>query len=230
MSGQRRQFLSWLGASTLLAAMGRSASAQPSERERANGVKGAARSPVSDEWDMSWVEKISGEARAVFDVPEAGEGEGVWRAERWRDDYREVYGATPGDPTAVLVIRHEAIPLIMDNDYWKRFEVGRKLGIKDHDKKWAVANPVSTAHDGAPTKSDRYTIQYFLANGGIVLACNLAFLGRVVSEYGKRDDLSSADAYSRAREHILPGVILQPSGIFASLRAQQAGCAYILAS
>jgi hypothetical protein len=180
---------------------------------------------------MSWVEKISGDARAVFDVPTPGEGEGVWRAERWREDYQKVYGSKPSELTAVLVIRHEAIPLIMDNDYWKRFEVGKKLGIKDSGtKKWAVANPASTAHAGAPTKGDQYTIQNFLANGGIVLACNLAFLGRVVSEYGKGDDLSSDDAYARAREHIIPGVVLQPSGIFASLRAQQAGCAYILAS
>lgn len=231
MSEHRRQFLRWLGASTLLAATGRGADAQVQAEARAAGVKGVARSPVSDEWDMSWVEKISGDARAVFDVPTPGEGEGVWRAERWREDYENVYGSKPGALTAVLVIRHEAIPLIMDNDYWKRFEVGKKLGIKDHDtKRWAAENPVSTTHHGAPTKSDRYTIQHFLANGGIVLACNLAFLGRVVSEYGEGDDLSSDDAYARAREHIVPGVILQPSGIFASLRAQQAGCAYILAS
>jgi hypothetical protein len=231
MSRHRREFLSWLGASTLLAAMGRGASAQAPEDERASGAHGVARPPVSDRWDVSWVEKISGDACAVFDLPEAGEGEGVWRAERWREDYREVYGETKDGPTAVLVIRHAAIPLIMDNEYWKRFEVGKKLGIKNHHtKKWAVANPVSTAHDGAPTKSESYTIQQFLANGGIVLACNLAFVGRVVSDYGKADDLSSEDAYARARAHILPGVILQPSGVFATLRAQQAGCAYILAS
>ena len=29
---------------------------------------------------------------------------------------------------------------------------------------------------------------------------------------------------------VLPGVILQPSGVFATLRAQEAGCQYLLAS
>lgn len=231
MSGHRRQFLGWLGASTLLAAMGRTASAQAKADAGGDGKKGVGRAPVSNEWDMSWVEKVSGDARAVFDVPTPGEGEGVWRAQLWREDYEKVYGSKPGELTAVLVIRHEAIPLIMDNDYWKRFEVGKKLGIKDPGtRKWAITNPVSLAQESAPTKRDRYTVQHFLASGGIVLACNLAFMGRVVSEYGKRDDLSADDAYSRAREHILPGVILQPSGVFATLRAQQAGCAYILAS
>ena len=228
MSGRRREFLGWLGASTLLAALGRGAAAQSANGEQ---TKGAAPAPVSDKWDLSWVDRVQGDARAVFDLPEAGEGEGVWRAERWREDYEQLYGAKPNDLTAVLVIRHAAIPLIMDNEYWKRFGVGKKLEIKDHEtKKWVESNPVSTAHAGAPTDDDRYTIQYFIAHGGIVLACHLAFSGRVVSDFGKADKLSWENAEARAREHILPGVILQPSGIFAALRAQQAGCAYILAS
>ncbi|HEU4585753.1 MAG TPA: hypothetical protein VFR95_08385 [Gemmatimonadaceae bacterium] len=228
MSERRREFLGWLGASTLLAALGRSADAQSSSVEQA---KGAAPTPRSDQWDMSWVDRVHGDARAVFDLPEAGEGEGVWRAERWREDYEQVYGAKPNDLTAVLVIRHAAIQLIMDNEYWKRFEVGKTLDIKDHKtKKWAEANPVSISHDGAPTTDERYTFQSFMANGGIVLACHLAFSGRVVPDFRKCDKLSGDEAEARAREHVLPGVILQPSGIFAVLRAQQAGCAYVLAS
>jgi intracellular sulfur oxidation DsrE/DsrF family protein len=33
-----------------------------------------------------------------------------------------------------------------------------------------------------------------------------------------------------ALHHVVPGVILQPSGVFGVLRAQEAGCNYILAS
>ncbi len=228
MSGRRREFLGWLGASTLLTALGRGAAAQSAGGAPA---KGAGPAPASDRGDMSWVDRVRGDARSVFDLPEAGEGEGVWRAERWREDYEQVYGVKPDDLTAVLVIRHAAIPLIMDNEYWKRFGVGKKLEIKDNDtKKWVESNPVSIAHDGAPTDDDRYTLQYFIAHGGIVLGCHLAFSGRVVSDYARAEKLSREDAEASAREHILPGVILQPSGIFAALRAQQAGCAYVLAS
>jgi hypothetical protein len=228
MSGRRREFLGWLGASTLLAALGRSAGAQSVSGYQAMG---AAPTPASDEWDMSWVERVHGDARAVFDLPEPGEGEGVWRAQRWREDYEQVYGVKPSDLTAVLVIRHRAVQLIMDNEYWKRFEVGKTLDIEGHGtKKWAEANPVSIAHDGTPTDNDRYTLEHFIASGGIVLACHLAFSGRVVSDFRKSDKLSGDEAEARAREHVIPGVILQPSGIFAVLRAQQAGCAYVVAS
>ncbi len=228
MSGRRREFLGWLGAGTLLALSGRRMSAQQASDSRGAG---AGRAPVSDRWDLSWVERVRGDARAVFDVPTPGGGEGVWRAGRWREDYKQVYGAEQTELTAVLVIRHEAIPLIMDNDYWKRFGVGERLRIGGHDtKKWSESNPVSISHDGAPTADDRYTLQRFMADGGIVLACHLAFSGRVVSDYRKTEKLSGDEAEARAREHVLPGVILQPSGIFALLRAQQAGCAYVIAS
>lgn len=225
---RRREFLGWLGAGTLLAVSGRGVSAQ--QANAAPGASGAP-APLSDEWDMSWVDRIRGDSRAVFDVPSQGDGEGVWRAERWRQDYEAVYGVKPADMGAVLVIRHQAIPLIMNNEYWKRYEVGGKSKRDgDGSKKPGGANPVSATHDGATTDSDRYTIQYFIEHGGIVLACHLAFSARIVSNVAKAEKLSQDDAESRAREYIIPGVILQPSGIFAALRAQQAGCAYIFAS
>jgi len=227
MSERRRQFLGWLGASTLLAVFGRDAAAQQAGGARANGV---APAPTSDEWDVSWTERVRGAARAVFDVPD-GQGEGVWRAGRWMEDYRGVYGAKPDDLTAVLVIRHAAIQFIMDNEYWKRFDVGKKREIRDRDtKKWVTANPVSTAHAGAPTDDESHTIQHFVAHGGIVLACHLAFAARVIPDFARADALSREEAESRARAHIIPGVILQSSGVFAALRAQQAGCSYIVAS
>ncbi len=228
MSGRRREFLGWLGAGTLLALTGRGVRAQEAgtgARARTSPV------PVSGDWDMSWVERVGGEARAVFDVPSAGEGDGVWRAGRWREDYGAVYGAGAGDVTPVLVIRHAAIQLVMDNEYWKSFGVGKRLKIETRGGKgWTEANPVSTIGAGEPGEADRYTLQYFMAHGGIVLACHLAFGARVVSDYAKSRGLSREEAEARASEHVIPGVIMQPSGIFAVQRAQQAGCAYIMAS
>ena len=37
-------------------------------------------------------------------------------------------------------------------------------------------------------------------------------------------------ARTRALSLLIPGVTLQPSGVFAALRAQEAGCRYLLAS
>lgn len=233
MSNRRREFLGWLGASALLAAGGRQLGAQATT---APWGKQTPPRPVSDEWDMSWVGRVHGEARAVFDAPTPGKGgECVWRAVRWLEDYESVYGVKAADITAVLVIRHEAIPMVMDNDYWSRFSVGKELGIeapsgKSWAKKWTVENPVSASSSNSGSGDKPYTIERFISGGGIVLACHMAFSGRVVGRYRKADKLSDEDAEAQARKHLLTGVILQPTGIFAALRAQQAGCAYVMAS
>ena len=222
MTTPRRDFLKRLGTTGALAAIGLPTAlhAEPAAHDV----------PVSDKWDMSWCDRVTGKVRAVFDSPQVGEGGGMFRAQLWRDQHMEVYGAPLSDISAVLVVRHEAIPLVMNDAYWLRFDVGKELKLKDaQDKKWAKVNPIGVLQPGTPEKYTNYNIAEFIKSGGIVLACNLAF-GEIVAKFRKEDKLSKDDARKRAIEHLIPGVILQPSGGFAALRAQQAGCNYLLAS
>lgn len=228
MPNRRRDFLGWLGASTLLAASGTPLRAQSAPDSSTNGS--AASRPVDDTWDMSWVDRVKGEARAVFDSPDVSEGDALYRAIGWREDYRSVYGAD-SPLTAVLVLRHKAIPLAMGDAFWSRFKIGKDLKIKDSDhKRWAEANPIRTVPPGTPAKFASFSLEGFIASGGIVLACHLAFQSRVVPHYRKADKLTPEQAEAAARRDLVPGVILQPTGVFAVLRAQQAGCHFILAS
>lgn len=185
--------------------------------------------PVTDTWDMSWTERVAGKYRAVFDSPEPADGAALFRAVAWCDMYKEVYGADRKDMSPVVVFRHRAVPMIMRNAYWDRYDVGKKSRMKDEKGKWAKANPVSTGGAELAANVAKYKIETFLAGGGVVLACNWAF-GQVVSTVREKDKLDQAAARARALELMIPGVILQPNGIFAALRAQEAGCNYILAS
>ena len=67
-------------------------------------------------------------------------------------------------------------------------------------------------------------------DGGIVLGCNLAFSFEVVPRFQKAGNLTPEAARAEALSHLLPGVILQPSGFFAVTRAQEAGCQFVPAS
>ena len=53
---------------------------------------------------------------------------------------------------------------------------------------------------------------------------------RAASQIAKKESLEKDAARARAKTLLLPGAILQPNGIFAALRAQEAGCNYINAS
>lgn len=222
MTTPRRRFLGWLGASTLAGAVTRPLGAAPVPANR-------PLTPLSADWDLSWVDRIDRKHRAVFDAPEISDGAGLFRALLWRDQYREVYGTDPKDMNMVLVVRHAAIPMIMSNAFWARFPAGEEAQLKDPTtKEWTKVNPFLATSAGMPPQFANYTMTAFLAEGGIVLACGLAF-ERIIRYY-VGEKLPRPEAVAAARGDIIPGVILQPSGIFAALRAQEAGCSYILAS
>ena len=46
----------------------------------------------------------------------------------------------------------------------------------------------------------------------------------------EKEKLSDEESRKQAIAALIPGVILQPSGVFAALRAQEAGCMYLRAS
>lgn len=224
MATQRRDFLGWLGGTSLFALGGAPASLG------AHSLNSAHPEPVDDKFDVGWTEKVQGKFRAVFDSPELSEGAALFRAMIWCDEYKSVYGTERREMSPVLVVRHEAIHLAMNDEYWKRFKIGKEVKLKTPEgKKWADANPIRVSPPGTPEKFARYNLETFVAEGGVVLACNLAF-SEPIAKFQKEDKLDAVAARQRAIEHLIPGVVLQPSGVFAVLRAQEAGCKYILAS
>jgi hypothetical protein len=211
----RRSFLGLLGAGVALPALtAREAVAHPAP------LAGA-------KWDMSWVDRIGGSYRAVFDAPEINDGAGMFRAVMWRDQYKEVYGTDPAEMSAVLVIRHSAMPMVMSDAFWDRYELGKARKIKD-GKSWARRNPYRSS-DGLPKQWAGYSMEAFRDSGGIILGCNLAF-GQMVGMVAKEEKLKQTEAREKALEHLMPGVTLMPSGIFAVARAQAAGCVFVAAA
>lgn len=229
MTTPRRHFLSWLGGASLLGvactpSLVHAASAPPLP------LPGGHPLPLADTWDMNWVARVTGKYRAVFDAPEISEGAPMVRAAAWADLYKEVYGVEKADITSVLVLRHTAIDLVMNDEYWTRFDLGKEHKLRDSvGKKWTKVNPISARSRPDVEQARRYTLEPFIASGGIVLACGWAFRF-VASRLQQADKLEAADAHQRAVAQMIPGVILQPNGIFAVLRAQEAGCRFAAVS
>jgi len=181
--------------------------------------------PLGDTtWDFSWTGRLRGKSRGVFDSPDIAEGGALYRAALWRQQMKEVYGTPVEDVTPVVVFRHEGIALAMDDDYWARFDIGKAAKLKDPaTRRWTKRNPIATASQGAPPPFNTISLPSFVNSGGVVLACSLAF-DWVASRYQEKDKLDKDAAKKRALEHLLPGVVLQPSGFFAVLKAQDEGC------
>jgi hypothetical protein len=193
--------------------------------ERAAGAFAAL-----DDTDLTWVTRLRGKMRAVFDSPQPAEGGALFRAALWRTQINKVFGTPIEEVTPVVVFRHEAIPLVMDDEFWDHLGIGKDLKWKD-DKtgKWLKRNPLASSPADMPAQFRDFNIPAFIRSGGIVLACGLAF-GQVVGQYREKDKLDAKNAEARAKQHLLPGVIIQPSGFFAVLKAQDEGCKYMMGS
>lgn len=136
------------------------------------------------------------------------------------------------DVSMVLVLRHNAIVLAIGQSYWDAFDVGKETKTTHPaDGKPTQKNPaLLDAKAGLPAQFDGLSVPQFIAGGGIVLACNLALSLDIVPKFKARDKSTDGAAHTAAVASLIPGVILQPSGVFAAIRAQQVGCTYVRAT
>ena len=227
MSTSRRAFVERLTASTLL--LGTTPLMFDGGLRE---LEAATRFAPADEFDMSWTAKVTGKHKAVMDVPEVDSAYGVWRAGITKGQLADVLKVPAKDVSMVLVLRHMGVNLAMNQAYWDAFGIGKeKNATHPADGKPTTKNPaLLDAKAGLPKQFDGLSIPQFIAGGGIVLACNLALNLDVVPKFQARDKSTEAAAHKAAAAMLIPGVILQPSGVFAAVRAQQLGCAYVRAS
>ena len=225
MTTNRRDFIGHLaGGAALLGTLPLAGHAQPP------GLEPPAE-PRQGSWDVSWTKRLNVKHKSVFDVPEIESGYGVWRASIWMNQYRDALGAADKDLRTVLVLRHNGIALAMNQAFWDEYGLGKAKNVTHPlTLEPTTRNPAMLGSaDGVPAPFDSFALDKFMARGGIVLGCNLAFsdcVGLVKAKHG----LSDADSRARAVAALVPGVVLQPSGVFAAVLAQEAGAVYVRAS
>jgi hypothetical protein len=229
MTTNRREFIEHLGATAMLGAL--PLTAAPAA---ARALAEFAPAPASvDDFDLTWTNKLKGKAhKAIFDCAEVESGYGVWRAGMWEGQYQAVLNAKPSETATVLVLRHAALVLGFQQDFWDKYNIGADHKVTHPIAQQGTAkNPalMTSKTNDIPAQFDALALPAFIAKGGIVLACNVAmqfFSAGLAQKVG----ITPEEARSRAVAALLPGVLLQPSGVFACVRAQEAGCVYVRAS
>lgn len=225
MTTDRREFL---GRAAIGAASLTGLAALPAHVASALGV-----APPDEPMDTSWTRKVRGKHRAVFDVPEIESAYGVWRSQLWTNQVKDAFKARPEDIATVVVLRHNGIHLAMQQAYWDKYGIGKaKSATHPMTQEATDRNPalLTTARNEIPEQFDAFALDKCIARGTIALACNVAMEFDVVPRIVKQDGVSVEEARTRARALLVPGVIMQPSGVFAAVVAQETGCRYVRAS
>jgi intracellular sulfur oxidation DsrE/DsrF family protein len=181
-------------------------------------------------WDMSWVARVNRPHRVVFDVTKVSDGDALWQTTSWMQGYTEAEGATDADLNAVLVFRHAAVTMVLNDAMWTR--LGVSSGRADSTaSSGAKRNPylgdAAAAPSTTPNVHGPMTIHRLMARGVIILACNNALNGQAFT-LKQKESISESDAQAQIRASVADGVYVMPNGIFSVARAQEAGCALFM--
>lgn len=170
----------------------------------------------------SWFGKITGKHRQVFDAPAAAGGVSAI----WPRVYLLTMGATyPNEPgTAVVILRHEAIPLAMNDSLWAKYKFGEMFNVKPGGTA-ATANPYAVI-TGLPIPG--LGISELLKSGVLVGVCNAA-LTVYSGAAAKQMTMDAAAVKKEWIAGLYPGVQVVPSGVMAVGRTQELGCTYCFA-
>jgi len=209
----RREFIGQMAASAIVLAG--AACASPASVAQTIATPAPAPSqpgPSQTKWDDSWTTRLTSAHKAVFDSPEIAENStlGVLQAQRYVSGVTAALGATA---QTVIVVRHKSIPFAFNDAMWEKYNIGESSKVKIGDV-WAKKNPLLSQ------------LQRLSSQGHILLGCDLATQGYAAG-YAEKAKTTMKAVYEELKANLIPGLILQPNGVYAVLRAQEVGCAYM---
>jgi intracellular sulfur oxidation DsrE/DsrF family protein len=208
---KRREFLTSL---TLAAAT----IALDTDEVRAEATAGA--------WDTSWIDSVAkAKYRVVFNGSDIADGLVLDYTSTFFEHFREVHDTRDADTRPVIVFRRLGTVMALNDAMWERYAIGADRKVDDPlTKAPARRNPFWSAPAG--DKNAGPSIESLQKRGLICLACNVSLMSMGYS-FAQKTGRAVDEVRKELRENLVPGGIAVPSGIYALIRAQNAGCAFM---
>jgi intracellular sulfur oxidation DsrE/DsrF family protein len=177
------------------------------------------------EFSDAWLNKLTGKHRQFFDVTSVNSGWALGFAMNFLNSNNETYKLADNNLSAVVGLRHFGVPMAFTDEIWARYKLGETLGIIDPATKApAVRNFVFHPRAG-DLPFPGMALDKLMPRGVQVTCCNVALtaLSGMTSAHA---GVSPVAARTEWIAHLIPGVVLVPSGVLAVNRAQEKGCTY----
>jgi intracellular sulfur oxidation DsrE/DsrF family protein len=183
--------------------------------------------PSDDAGFETWLNKIKGKHRQVFDAPDANGGfPFAWSRIFYMTN--NAVGTPDNEITVVVILRHDAIPLSMNHPLWEKYKFGEFFKITDKATNApAVRNPF---YQPKPNELPLpgMSIEDLIKTGVMFGACDMA-LTFYSGMMAKSMNADAAEIKKDWVSGILPGIQIVPSGVLAVNRTQEHGCTYCFA-
>ncbi len=217
----RRGFLGTLAAGATAYGLGalipRGLAAQPA----------TADAQVDDPKLDAWLNKITGQHKQVYDMPEFNKGVGFLWSRVFYMTNKET-GVPPSDLSVVLILRHNALPFALTDAMWAKYKLGEKGDLTDPKTNAPAVRNFFYKDQPAGIPLSGLSIDALMADGALVGACNMA-IKAVSMGMAKKMNMAANEIADELRANLLPGVQVVPSGVWAVNRVQERGCTYCFA-
>ena len=209
----------------LVATAGATSLAVPALEEASANLAPSAKTVGEAE---AWFENVKGKHRVVYDAPEPHAGFPVLWSWAFMLSNNQT-GTADEDLTAMVVLRHNAIPFAMKNELWKKYNFGEMFKVTDNSTQvTSQRNLYYEPKEGDFPVPGVNGIKTQLNRGAMYCVCDLAlsvFSGFAAQAMGLKAEEVKKDWVAG----VLPGIQIVPSGVWALGRAQERDCAYIYA-
>lgn len=187
--------------------------------------------PMDDNKKLSeaeeWFKNIKGTHRIVYDGSKPHHGFPIiWNWAYYLSN--NSMGVLDKEMTAVTVLRHDAIPLAMEDKLWQKYSFGDMFKVNMSSGNAYTRNPYYAPQEGDFPMAQIEGIKRLQERGALFCVCDLAiqvYSGAAAIKMG----LDPKETYQEWVNGVLPGIQLVPSGVWALGRAQENGCGYIFA-
>ncbi len=218
-SEQRRGFLGSVAAATA-AALGSAAVLPAAEAAEVAATGGT-------EFER-WLDTIPGKHRQVYDAPQPHNGMPLMWSHVFLMTGAQAYAVPESELGVVLVLRHAAMPLALNDSVWAKYKFGEFYKIEDQETKApATRNPYANLKPGDLPLMEA-ALEKLIARGVKVATCGMA-IHHYSMAFAKQ---TKGDAEAIKKEWlaaVLPGIYVAPSGVIAVHGAQSRGCTYCFA-
>ena len=174
-------------------------------------------------WNDAWLEKLTGKHKQFFDTLQPNDGFSLAFAMYFLELNHDVYGLPDSQITAVVGLRHFAMPMALPDALWERYRIGENMQISDRTTGGPATRNPFLHRDGVPTPGADITT--LMQRGVLFTVCNVALTAlsaRMASNAGVSADAAKAEW----TKSIVPGMFLVPVGVMAVNLAQERGCTY----
>jgi len=176
----------------------------------------------------AWFNKVKGSQRVVYDAPEPHAGfPFIWSWVYYLTNNQT--GTPDNDMTAMVVLRHNAIPFAMKDQLWEKYSFGEMFGVMDNTTTVsALRNPYYIPKEGDYPVPGIDGIKRLQERGAMFCVCEMA-LTVYSGMAAQKMELKPEDVKEEWISGVLPGIQIVPSGVWALTRAQKKDCGYIYA-